>query len=75
MAKTVLVVDDNALIRQALCELFKREADFSADNQQARASNRRSSLLAVQQSLSSQILPVTGQQIECEKAWRVSTVK
>src|SRR5438309_9327744 len=28
MAKTVLVVDDNALIRQALCELFKREADF-----------------------------------------------
>src|SRR5947208_2905114 len=28
MAKAVLVVDDNALIRQALCELFKREADF-----------------------------------------------
>ena len=28
MAKTVLVVDDNALIRQALCEMFKREADF-----------------------------------------------
>ena len=28
MAKTVLVVDDNALIRQALCELFKLEADF-----------------------------------------------
>src|SRR5207247_10665803 len=28
MAKAVLVVDDNALIRQALCEMFKREADF-----------------------------------------------
>ena len=28
MAKTVLIVDDNALIRQALCEMFKREADF-----------------------------------------------
>ena len=28
MAKTVLIVDDNAYIRQALCELFKREADF-----------------------------------------------
>ncbi len=32
-------------------------------------------LLAVQQSLSSQILPVTGQQIECKEARRVSTVK
>src|ERR1700741_3962237 len=28
MARTVLIVDDNASIRQALCELFKREADF-----------------------------------------------
>ena len=28
MAKAVLVVDDNAFIRQALCELFKRETDF-----------------------------------------------
>jgi DNA-binding NarL/FixJ family response regulator len=28
MAKTVLIVDDNAIIRQALCELFQREADF-----------------------------------------------
>jgi len=28
MAKAVLIVDDNALIRQALCEMFKREADF-----------------------------------------------
>src|SRR5439155_7447791 len=32
-------------------------------------------LLAVQQSLSSQILPVTRQQIECEKARRIATVK
>jgi DNA-binding NarL/FixJ family response regulator len=28
MAKTVLIVDDNAFIRQALCELFTRETDF-----------------------------------------------
>src|SRR5712691_5857330 len=28
MAKAVLIVDDNAFIRQALCELFKLEADF-----------------------------------------------
>jgi two-component system chemotaxis response regulator CheY len=28
MAKTVLIVDDNAYIRQTLCSVFKREADF-----------------------------------------------
>ena len=28
VTKTVLIVDDNSSIRQALCELFKREADF-----------------------------------------------
>jgi len=28
MAKTILIVDDNAYIRQALCGQFKREADF-----------------------------------------------
>ena len=28
MAKTVLIVDDYAYIRQALCSVFKREADF-----------------------------------------------
>jgi DNA-binding NarL/FixJ family response regulator len=28
MAKTILIVDDNAHIRRALCELFKRDADF-----------------------------------------------
>ena len=28
MVNTVLIVDDNAYIRQALCDLFKREADF-----------------------------------------------
>jgi len=28
MAKAVLIVDDNAFIRQALCDIFKREADF-----------------------------------------------
>jgi two-component system chemotaxis response regulator CheY len=28
IAKSVLIVDDNPFIRQALCELFKKEADF-----------------------------------------------
>jgi two-component system, chemotaxis family, chemotaxis protein CheY len=28
MAKTVLIVDDNAFIRQAVCDLFEREGDF-----------------------------------------------
>ena len=28
MAKAVLIVDDNAFIRQALCEIFNRESDF-----------------------------------------------
>lgn len=28
MAKTILIVDDNADIRQAMCELFIRETDF-----------------------------------------------
>jgi len=28
MAKTILIVDDNAYIRRGLCELFKRESDF-----------------------------------------------
>ena len=29
MAKTVLVVDDSAVIRHALCEVFRTESDFS----------------------------------------------
>jgi chemotaxis response regulator CheB len=28
MAKTVLIVDDNASVRQALCEVFTRESDI-----------------------------------------------
>src|SRR5213079_3488901 len=28
MVKSVLIADDNALVRQGLCELFSREADF-----------------------------------------------
>ena len=28
MAKTVLIVDDNAFVRQALAELFERQPDF-----------------------------------------------
>ena len=40
MVKTVLIVDDNALIRHALRELFERESDFEVcgeaeDGQQA----------------------------------------
>ena len=27
MAKTILIADDNAYVRQALCQVFKREAD------------------------------------------------
>ena len=33
MAKTVLIVDDNAHIRQALGDLFKREADFEVSGE------------------------------------------
>ena len=28
MAKTILIVDDNAYVRQTICEAFKRESDF-----------------------------------------------
>ena len=28
MAKTILIVDDNASVRQMICEAFKRESDF-----------------------------------------------
>ena len=28
MAKTVLIIDDNAIIRQMICEIFKHESDF-----------------------------------------------
>jgi two-component system chemotaxis response regulator CheY len=28
MARSILIVDDNAFIRKALCEIFKREEDF-----------------------------------------------
>jgi len=33
MAKTVLIVDDNAHIRNSLCERFKREVDFEVCGQ------------------------------------------
>src|SRR5438876_8473159 len=46
MAKAVLVVDDNALIRQALCELFKREADFEVCGE---AENRREAIEKAQE--------------------------
>jgi chemotaxis response regulator CheB len=28
MVRSILIVDDNAFIRKALCEMFKREEDF-----------------------------------------------
>jgi DNA-binding NarL/FixJ family response regulator len=28
MVKSILIVDDNAFVRKALCEMFKRERDF-----------------------------------------------
>ena len=33
MARSVIVVDDNPLIRQALCELFTREGEFDVCGQ------------------------------------------
>ena len=29
MAKTILIVDDNTYVRRTVCELFKREEDFT----------------------------------------------
>ena len=46
MAKGVLIVDDNALIRQALCEMFKREADFEVCGE---AENGREAIEKAQQ--------------------------
>jgi DNA-binding NarL/FixJ family response regulator len=44
MAKTVLIVDDNAYIRRALCELFTREAEFEVCGE---AANGRQALSKV----------------------------
>ena len=33
MAKTVLIVDDSAYVRQALCSVFKREVDFEVSGE------------------------------------------
>jgi two-component system chemotaxis response regulator CheY len=46
MAKRVLIVDDNAFIRQALCERFKREADFEVCGE---AENGRGAIEKAQQ--------------------------
>jgi YesN/AraC family two-component response regulator len=46
MAKTVLIVDDNAFIRQALCELFTRETDFEVCGE---AENGRQAIEEAQQ--------------------------
>lgn len=44
MAKTVLIVDDNAFIRQALHEIFEREGDFKVCGE---ADNGRDAIEAV----------------------------
>jgi DNA-binding NarL/FixJ family response regulator len=46
MSKTVLIVDDNAFVRQALCELFEREGDFKICGE---ADNGRDAIEAVMQ--------------------------
>ncbi len=46
MAKAVLIVDDNAFIRQALCDIFKREADFEVCGE---AENGREAIEKAQQ--------------------------
>jgi two-component system chemotaxis response regulator CheY len=46
MAKAVLIADDSALIRQAICELFKREADFEVCGE---AENGREAIEKAQQ--------------------------
>ena len=46
MAKAVLIVDDNGLIRHALCEMFKREADFEVCGE---AENRKEAIEKAQE--------------------------
>jgi two-component system chemotaxis response regulator CheY len=46
MAKVVLIVDDNAFVRQALYDLFKREADFEVCGE---AGNGREAIEKAQQ--------------------------
>ncbi len=46
MAKAVLMVDDNAFIREALCELFTRETDFEVCGE---AENGREAIEKAQQ--------------------------
>jgi DNA-binding NarL/FixJ family response regulator len=44
MRKMVLIVDDNAFVRQALCEIFEREGDFEVCGE---ADNGRDAIEAV----------------------------
>ena len=53
MAKTVLIVDDNESIRQALCELFQRQAGFEVC---ADAENGREAIEMAEQLLPDLIL-------------------
>jgi len=46
MAKTILIVDDNALIRKALCEMFKGEEDLDVCGE---AENGRDAIEKAQQ--------------------------
>lgn len=45
VTKSVLIVDDNAFIRQALCELFERESDFEVCGE---AENGKEAILKAQ---------------------------
>jgi|SRR5437899_4076220 len=46
MVRSILIVDDNAFVRHALCEIFKREADFDVCGE---AENGREAIEKAQQ--------------------------
>ena len=46
MAKSVLIVDDNAFVRKALCEMFRREDDLDVCGE---AENGRDAIEKAQQ--------------------------
>jgi hypothetical protein len=41
VAKTVLIVDDNEFLRQALCDLFQRQGDFEVCAGEERTDERQ----------------------------------
>ena len=46
VVRSILIVDDNAFVRQALCEMFKREGDFDVCGE---AENGREAIAKAQQ--------------------------